>query len=342
MTVLLNANLFEILVNDAATFVKGLDIRSFSGHRSVIRAKKYVIATGGIENARLLLASNSVQTEGLGNKHDQVGRYFSDHVDYNVGELLTIDEGIRSDLYERRPYYDAESQIWTNVTFDTMREHELILCSYIMRRRRHSTIETPGGRALRRTAQNTLRGRVADNIGSDIASILSDLGSTTDYTMRYLWHGTPPVERLDVKFVCDPAPNPDSRVMLSNQKDALGMPRVKLDWRLTELDKRSFLWLSDHFSRAVAEKGLGRLRLDYDWDNFPKEAEWNHHNLSTTRMSETPFEGVVDGNCRMHGINNLYMSGGSIFSTCGGGSPTYLIVALAIRLADHLKDQEGR
>jgi choline dehydrogenase-like flavoprotein len=137
------------------------------------------------------------------------------------------------------------------------------------------------------------------------------------------------------------SPNPDSRITLSNEKDALGMPRAKLNWQLTELDKRSMRTFYQVLGREMGRTGTGRVQIrdwllagDKEWPSFVSGG-WHH--MGTTRMSADPKRGVVDPNCRVHGLANLYIGGASVYPTAGAVNPTLTLVALSLRLADHLK-----
>ncbi|MBV8654135.1 MAG: GMC family oxidoreductase, partial [Alphaproteobacteria bacterium] len=141
--------------------------------------------------------------------------------------------------------------------------------------------------------------------------------------------------------VFEQAPNPESRIELSHERDALGQRKVRLDWRLTELDRRTYRATTRLFDAELKRQNFGRVQLD-EWferedDGSLPEVGGVAHHLGTTRMSEDPRQGVVDRECRVHGTANLYIAGGSVFPTGGWKGPTFTIVALALRLADHLK-----
>jgi choline dehydrogenase-like flavoprotein len=136
----------------------------------------------------------------------------------------------------------------------------------------------------------------------------------------------------------------DSRVMLSDRRDPLGMPRIRLDWRVGEIDYRLLETAALELGAHYAEQGLGRVRLDDGLlaapRRLPRLGEGSrvggHHHMCTTRMSADPRQGVVDADCRVHGVANLYVGGSSVFSTGGYATPTYTVVQLALRLGDHL------
>jgi choline dehydrogenase-like flavoprotein len=139
---------------------------------------------------------------------------------------------------------------------------------------------------------------------------------------------------------CEQVPNPDSRVGLSERRDALGLPRISLDWRLTEQDRLSFYRHLHSVALEFGALGIGRMRkLVPDESDWPQPVGGGSHHMGTTRMHDSPGHGVVDRNCRVHGIGNLYLAGSSIFPTSGVSNPTLTIMALTLRLADHLKGE---
>jgi len=139
------------------------------------------------------------------------------------------------------------------------------------------------------------------------------------------------------------APNPESRVMLGTERDALGMPRVTLDWRLTPLERRSFRVIYELVGRELGRIGAGRVQL-LDWVRhedgpWPSNLSGGWHHMGTTRMHEDPRYGVVDPNCRVHELANLYVAGSSVYTTAGAANPTLTLVAMSLRLSDHVKSK---
>lgn len=140
------------------------------------------------------------------------------------------------------------------------------------------------------------------------------------------------------------APNPDSRVFLCQEKDALGVPQANLHWALTELDKRSIRRISEIIGEEVGKVGFGRVRFiekfrDPNDMTWPLGTNGGWHHMGTTRMSDDPKAGVVDRNCQVHGINNLFVAGAACYATSGAPNPTLTLVALSLRLSDHLKER---
>jgi choline dehydrogenase-like flavoprotein len=138
----------------------------------------------------------------------------------------------------------------------------------------------------------------------------------------------------------EPEPNPDSRVTLMGDRDALGLRRVHVDWKLTKGPIESYARTMTTFGRQLTASGAGLLRWHEKTEReWPDNAKWASHNIGTTRMSDDAATGVVDAQCRMHGMGNLYVAGSSVFPTAGASNPTLTIVALALRLAEYLRSQ---
>jgi choline dehydrogenase-like flavoprotein len=193
---------------------------------------------------------------------------------------------------------------------------------------------------MRRIRADILRGQMPDEMMTHVGNILSDMGVLANLAYESARYGQVPVARVDVQVAMIPVPNPDSRVLLSDETDALGLRRVKLDWRLTELDKRSVTRGLEILGAEIGRMGIGRFKMliSDDASTWPDDLEGANHHVGTTRMHDDPREGVVDRNCKVHGIDNLYIAGSSVFPTAGIGTPTLMIVALALRLADHVRE----
>lgn len=340
--VVLHANVTDITTNETASHVTGLIARTPEGKTVVFGAKAFVLATGGIENARLLLNATSVQKEGLGNGHDLVGRFFGDHAGFVGGTLLATAPSLDVALYRVRGWRSTGLRVVKEVTPAAQQQFELMAASVSFLLQAHPTSSSLGYTSLRVLAREASRGNVPADLGTHLRNVVNDFDRLVDYGAGFLWEGRrlidrQPVEQVDVDFHLEPAPNPDSRVLLGSERDAFGLRRVRLDWRLSEIDRHTVRWVANRFATAVAAQGLGRFQMLLDETDIDGQVKLNNHATGTTRMADDPREGVVDVDCRVHGIDNLFMASSSVFTTCGAGSPTFLIVALALRLADHLK-----
>jgi len=327
----LNANVVDIETDHDARTVQAVRVGTIEGRRYRVKAQTFVLATGGIENARLLLAANNVSTGGLGNEHDLVGRYFMDHPSAAVATL----------------FFDAETDIATPpfprsiaTGFGlplAVREREHVL-NFNCNMHIQGTYTPDGYVALREIFRQVSRGNWPEDWRSALGDVFSDLDGTVAGVWDRLFRTTSAL-RLDAGI--EVVPNPESRVLLTTERDALGMPRIAVDWRLTELDYHSLRKGVELLGAAFTAAGLGRVRLDEDFltESFAVPAGSYHH-LGTTRMADDPRQGVVDRDCRVHGMSNLYVAGSSVFPTSGYANPTMTIVALTLRLADHLRERK--
>jgi choline dehydrogenase-like flavoprotein len=128
-----------------------------------------------------------------------------------------------------------------------------------------------------------------------------------------------------------------NRIELLEARDALGMQKVRLHWTVGEAEERTYRRGLQLVLAAMEElePGISSACLD-DHDPWPSELEGTWHHMGTTRMDDDPTKGVVDGDCRANGLDNLYVAGSSVFPTSASLAPTLTIVQLSLRLADHL------
>ena len=342
--VVLNANVVEVETREAATVVTGVRVKTFNDNEITFKAKYFVLAAGGIENARLLLVSNGNQKVGLGNQNDLVGRFFMDHVIVPVRFIQVTDGRPPIGLYDGSKRREKLGASRFRVGLDSKerneKEHQLIPVSLYMKPIIEDFWNADGVRSLRNVYRALSNATFPDDLAGDISNVVSDLGAIARYSYAKARYDEPPLSRVEIRAGVAPAPNRESRVMLGEELDALGVPRVKLDWRLSEIDYRSTLWMAENFGVDAAAAGLGRFKLTLGDESNWTETLWGtRHHIGTTRMANDVNEGVVDRNCKVFGMANLFIAGSSVFPTCGKGSPTLAIIALAQRLADHLMER---
>ena len=312
ITVYLNANVTELKLRADRQGLERLDVATLEGRRHTARGQTYVLATGGIENARLLLASNSVAKAGVGNDADLVGRHFQGHSVFLVNDLA---RGRATSAYfsaggnPLRLYTDGVRGLSHCVFAPT-------LAGQRGRRAGNATITlvpppSKGPPDPERQALEQLADRLDGGGAGEVGCF----------------------------FMTEHMPNPESRVTLGGASDALGLPRVKLEWVWSEADFRSLESTVAAFGRALGEAGLGRLSFPADRSAFLAMAAGSssRHHMGTTRMHRDPAKGVVDEHGRVHGVSNLYVAGSSVFPTSGIGNPTLTLLAMTMRLSDHLK-----
>ena len=341
--VVLHANAHTIETRDAQ--VTRISCATLSGKRFVVSAKYFVLAMGGIENPRLLLLSRSQNEQGLGNANDLVGRYFADSFVSDGGEIIFSDTNQNVDFYQRhisrgqpvkgylQPSKRAQEELgMTTVTYAI----EPVFDPYYERASRSD------GVASFNHLQGSLKnGTVPDNLGFHLGRIIGDIDDVGATAYRKLVHGDMPISHYRFSIGQDCAPNRDSRVRLGDEVDALGQRKAVLDWKIQDIDRHTFRTAQRFLAQEVGRQGLGRVRVasygENDWpqlDSGAMRAGWHH--LGTTRMHADSRLGVVDPDCRLHEAGNLFVAGSSVFPSFEG-QPTLTIVALSLRLSDHLK-----
>ena len=337
--VVLNATVTALRSGDCGRSVTGVEARSLAGRTAKVSARAYVLACGGIDNPRLLLLSRDHAPHGLGNDHDVVGRYFMAHP--HVGAASVRFSG---SMMWTRAYKDRlRGTVWTRARIGMLKEaqarHRVLnpIASFINRfvTDELSHAQSVGYVALKRIFLETARGRVPSRLPGEMAKIACDVPGLCSG----LWHHLR--NRTGALYVMgEQAPNCESRVTLSTSRDALGMERPQLSWRLSPIDKVSIRALVAMVDAELQRKERGRAVPD-EWlladdISWPARVTGGFHHMGTTRMGLDPKDSVVDTNARVHCVHNLFVAGSSIFPTVGCANPTLTIVATALKLSEHL------
>lgn len=322
----------EIVANESVRAVDALRVKTLTGKEHTVRARHYILACNSIQNARLLLASNRQAPNGIGNDNDLVGRYFMEHFEMVGAELVLADrEDAR--LYEHAARQPAGE---IAISEEAQEKHGVLNGTVSLRRGVVDQAALEGFfQRFSESRMNQLRRaeREARGETEEDSTPFSRRESTTPQEERF----------FRIQSRSEQSPNPASRVVLSSEKDALGMPFANLDWQLNKIDKRSMRVFYELLADEMGRTGLGRLRI-LDW-LYTDDSEWppflsgGFHNMGTTRMHDDPKQGVLDADGRVHGIGNLHAAGGCMFTTAGSANPTLTLIALSIRLSDHMKER---
>ena len=329
VTVYLHANVTSIDLVEGGGAVDTVTCKVLEGPTFKARAKYVVLATGGLENPRILLSSNAVQKAGIGNQNDLVGRFFMEHPHTDHESFLVGSPG----LVDWR-YYTSQGHNRAKKTHHYRTWGYLRIKDEVLRREQilnvHSVLFDYEQR--KKKIKHGYEYPLLDSIAPVLADTDGNFGEAAEVAEQVLHFtfGTP----------SEQAPNPDSRVLLSpTEKDAFGIPRIDLQWKLLPIDKRSVRRMHELMAQSFGLAGLGRmyLTLTDDDEQWPKQMKGGWHHMGTTRMHDDPKQGVCDANGYVHGVSNLLVAGSSLFPTSGAANPTFTIVALALRLADHLE-----
>lgn len=374
ITLLAWSNVVELMVNRDATRVTALDVACLNGSGFQVAARIVVLAQGGFEVPRLLLASRSTAGAGLGNRHDLVGRYLMDRQIVKAGRLLPpAGGGLRAfGFYDMREARGRHVLGKLMLSEDRMQREQVLsnLISFSPRLRlsllqilqrpfgRGTTSRSPAHRSAHALLEHLRRRRVPRDLVRhlrQVAAGFDDLlyikvARRATLQPRYNfdslgWYEVADRDRrftaLDVHQMCEQAPDPENRITLGNDLDATGMPIARVAFRWNRLDMQSILRTQVILKEELAAAGLGNLVLECR-NGEPLLAQMSaHHPSGTTRMSRDPRTGVVDSDCRVHGMANLFVASSSVFPTSGSAPPTLTILALAIRVVDKVRSELG-
>jgi choline dehydrogenase-like flavoprotein len=317
------------LEDPASETVESVRVQSVARNEFRVKASYFIVACGGIENARLLLSSRHQRPAGLGNHSELVGRYFMEHIWYESGYIVPAD-----------PINDFWAYLDEHLLGSGRKRFHIALPPAEQRR-----LEISAFRAelMARSAafwelwKSRNRGlRVADVTA--VAARPFELG----HVLRCRQQATP--DALVLGNYIEQVPNRDSRVTLSENLDPLGRPQARLDWRLSPQDHEAVVKAQEVIANELGGSGTGRMRIGIR-DRYEVELEGANggaHHMGTTRMHDDPALGVTDGQGRVHYTRNLYIAGSSLFPTCGYANPTLTIVATSLRMASHIGDRLAR
>lgn len=360
--VLLGANCTALRLDPDHRRIREVEVSTLEGVRFAVAARAVVLAAGGLETARLLLASRDVAPAGIGNEHDVVGRYYMCHIAGNVGTLEV--HGNTGDV--RHGYEIAPEGIYCRrrIAVREAEQRRRGLANAVARLHfpritdpRHQSGVLSGLFLARPFISYEYGKRVNDGTAATLplyARHLMNVVADPVDTMAFLGHWIskrtlaqrkfPSVilrnrsNRFSLELHGEQSPLAHSRVSLADKRDALGMPQLRVDWRYDRADIESLRHTLNVIAQEIAHSGIGRLSyngatLEEDLLRF---GAYGGHHIGTTRMGTDPRTSVVDADCRVHSVNNLYVAGSSVFPTSSQANPTLTLIALSLRLGRHL------
>ncbi|BAY27689.1 GMC oxidoreductase [Calothrix sp. NIES-2100] len=350
INLLLYATCLNIATDETGNQVEYLNVSSLRRNNFMVRAKQYVLATGGLEVTRLLLLSNNVHKQGIGNRFNLLGRYYMGHLNSRIQVQFSENKPIIWD-YQRLPngnYYQHSIAIREN----KRKQYGLLNQRFF--------VERPNFRDP--SHQNSIlsatylakvwlkQPKFSQDFAAHLKNIVFDPQGMLGFSYKWITKRILSKNKLPSVIVgnksnlytlridSEQVPNPNSQVTLSDRKDSFGLNQLKVDWRSNELDILSIERSVDIFKQALEKGEIGKVVSAPTISPAPQGG----HHLGTTRMSSTPQNGVVDENCKVHDLSNLYIASSSVFTTSSYANPTLTVVALAIRLADHIKRLYGK
>jgi choline dehydrogenase-like flavoprotein len=368
LKILLGAVATGVEIDPLSGRATGVAVVLPSGKRVTLRARAVVLACGGLETTRLMLASRRDQPRLFGGAEGMLGRAYMGHFEGRIADIVlsptlpddTFDFFVdTSSRYTRRRItigYEAQQRhrllnmcAWPDNPFlgDPAHRSAILSLAYL-------SLATPGlGNLLEPEAirRKYLEHGVRD-VTAHLRNIVAGVPEAVRETISFLYRRYGKSPRLPGFFVrnkarryalfyhSEQAPNPASTASLTDARDALGMPRLRIDLRYSAVDAESVVAGHDIIDADLRQAGLGRLE-----HHFPLEERaprvWDqmtdgYHQIGTVRMAADPKRGVVDADCRVHGTPNLFVAGSAVFPTSGQANPTLLITAFSARLAAHV------
>jgi choline dehydrogenase-like flavoprotein len=346
ISVLLHATVTNIALDPTHRTVQHVELSSAGGRRQKIGARQFVMCAGGIDSARLLLVSNRQIRSGLGNEFDLVGRYFQDHPNACTARVQTDDP--RRLQRQFAMLRQRGIRHWPKLALSETAQRRLQVLNgnanfYYEYADRSTASELKRAMELAKT-----RGPVTELLRSAVR-LLPRSGELLREFARWRFKGHAPILRSSSIFLrvfSEQWPDANNRVELSDQIDALGIPIPRLKWKVNDLEIRTLRVLTQLIKKEIERLHLGVVSIEPWLANGEQHPERHisdqYHHAGTTRMSADSKTGVVDTECKVHGISNLYVVSGSVFPTSGYANPTLTIIALAVRAADTLKTALGR
>ncbi len=306
-TIALVLNTYVTELKGDAKKITGAKLWSNGKNAQDYTAQTYVACTGGLENSRLLLWSNLQSNNGVVPHADALGRYWMEHPQFEGGDAILFDHS----FFE----HDMTGEAFFSPSLNAINQREILNFSI----------------------------RLVEQPYSGAKAAVADLACIAPATAEWIATGLGQHLRCAAQLVIgwEQAPSPTNYIELSaTDRDEAGVPRINLHWKKGELERRTLLESMKLFGETLAAKNLGRVRIE-DWvlngSEYPNKGEMvGYHHMGGTRMGTDVTKSVVDANCKVHGMENLYVGGSSIFTTSGQCNPTTSIVALSLRLGDHL------
>jgi choline dehydrogenase-like flavoprotein len=326
----LNANVTDLIQKEDKQEIDYVDVKTLSGNSFEVKSKIFVLATGGIDNAKLLLNANNGR--GIGNENDLVGRFFMGHI-YIIPIVPSI---VFSSLNQ------DNFTFYTDHLEDEL-GHNVSGCFALHPEEQQNLRISNANLLFGALGRRTTKAKGGRKLEEDLDAFGKAAFATAKEEFRNLTGRSNTAIKdenvFEIAISVEQAPNPNSRVLLSDTRDSFGNPLANLDARFQEIDYDTILGTVQTFAKELGVNQVAKARILAGRKTYFDNQLHNLgcHHMGTTRMSDSPRTGVVDKNCKVFGVSNLYIAGSSVFSTGGAVNPTYKIVALGLRLADHIK-----
>jgi choline dehydrogenase-like flavoprotein len=359
ITAVLNSRCVRLIKSSGADRIEAVEFVDLAGRRQRVNAQLFVLATGGIEVPRLLLGSEP--QGGLGNRHDLLGRFYSCHFENTYGRLVPHGAPVSFEFEKTADGVYCRRQLRFSAA--AQREHRLLNTAFRLHFPAYSDA-THGSSVMsmiylaksmllpeyRAILQHGTPDALQSPASQHVRNVLTGLPQLTKFSYDYVFRILLAQRKLPytlvanadgsypLEFNCEQTPLESNRVTLSNDTDRHGVRRVQIEWAVCEDDadaaRRAFLLL-----RSVINRGSA-CRLEFDEERLKEKIRGSlplgGHHIGTARMAATERQGIVDNQCAVFGLPNLFIASSAVFPTSSHANPTLSIVALSVRLAGHL------
>ncbi len=361
VTVILHARCVALKKSAGEDRVESIEFIDRNGQRKRVQAQAFVLAAGGMETTRLLLAADP-EGRGLGNASDHLGRYYACHFENVFGKLIPNSARVAFDFEKTADGVYCRRKM--QFSADAQRQHRLLNTAFRLHFPEYSDAShgSPVMSAIylakstllpeyQMILQHSAQLPVKSPATAHLRNVVLGLPKLVVFAFDWLFRGTLATRKLPytlvpnadgsfpLEFNSEQTPLASSRITLTNEVDRHGLRRVHAEWRVCEEDveaaKRAYALLRETLNRTPV------CRLEFDEErlhsSISRSVPLGGHHIGTTRMAATAANGVVDQNCSVFESPNLFIASSSVFPTSSHANPTLTIVALALRLAEHLK-----
>jgi choline dehydrogenase-like flavoprotein len=359
VTVVLGLRCLRLMRAPGEDRIESAEFIDQGGRLQSIRASVFVLATGGIEVPRLLLASDPIGT-GFGNLSDCLGRFYMCHFEGTCARIVPQKKPVAFHFERTSDGVYCRRQI--RFTPTAQRTHHLLNTVFRLHFPSYAdashgssvmsaiylakSVLVPEYRAILQQHSDAISSPPLQHIGNVLRGLPALAGFAGDwlFRMRLAKRKLPYtlVPNADgsfpLEFNAEQTPDPSNRITLQEEQDRHGVPRVHIAWRVGDHDAQAVLRSFQLLRESMERSGTAQLRFDDDVlaEQIARSIPLGHH-MGTARMAASSSMGVVDGNCAVFGLPNLYVASSAVFPTCSHANPTLTIVALAMRLARHLR-----
>jgi choline dehydrogenase-like flavoprotein len=329
----LHSSVVELITEGETT--TGLRCRTLTGEETIFRAHKYIFALGGIESSRFFLQP---RPGGLPwNRSSLLGQHFQDHIDCNAAAVHPHDLASFHDTFDPIITHGFKFLPKLRLPPHLQARHDTLSIGSTM------SFEDTGKVRMqaKHTIRDLMRGRFRDVTRDNLTHTAKHVPMLFHQVWRYKVQRrayAPPEVRIFLRIHCEQEPTSRSSITLTDQRDPLGLFRVRFDWQISERELETIRQFVLIAQRSLAS--IARIIPDEDLmsgsPNFLARCDDSNHHMGGMRMSPTDATGVVDPNLRLYGLTNTYICSSAVFPCSGFSNPTHTVLALAIRLCDHL------